>query len=219
METEVKLAFDSKEELFDIINAEWFSDYCLDTSVKAPVKLTNIYFDTVDRKIAKRGGAIRVRSFYDDEGEKFEHTVKFGGGAANGLHQRYEWNVVSDSSRFNIKDFVRLAFGNDDPQDLLEEFLEGVTEDELKPICSTVFNRTTYMFGFGDSMMEACFDDGVIRAGDKEDTICELELELESGDVVDLKDMAEFIIENTGARPFNESKFKRCLALLDEDGI
>ena len=38
METEVKLAFDSKEALFGIINAEWFSDYCLDTAVKKPVK-------------------------------------------------------------------------------------------------------------------------------------------------------------------------------------
>lgn len=217
METEVKLAFDSKEALFGIINAEWFSDYCLDTALKKPVKLVNIYYDTPEGTIAKKGGAVRVRSFFDEEGEKFEHTVKFGGGASEGLHQRYEWNVIADSERFDIKEFIRLAIANDDPRDLLEEFLEGVDQDSLRPICSTVFNRTTYMFGFGDSMMEACFDDGIIKAGDKEDIICELELELESGDVVDLKDMAEFIVENTGAKPFNESKFTRCLALLGND--
>ena len=41
METEVKLAFKSKEELMGIINADWFSDYCLDVGEKRPVKLNN----------------------------------------------------------------------------------------------------------------------------------------------------------------------------------
>ena len=66
-------------------------------------------------------------------------------------------------------------------------------------------------------MMEVCFDYGVIEGNGKNDVVCELELELESGDVVDLKDMADFIVENTNGRPYNMSKFKRAINLLDPD--
>ena len=38
METEVKIAFDSKEKLLQIINEDWFADYCMDES--SPVRYT-----------------------------------------------------------------------------------------------------------------------------------------------------------------------------------
>lgn len=217
METEVKLAFKDKESLMSVIDEEWFADYCLDTTPKEPKKLRNIYYDTPDRELAKRGAVVRVRLYSSDEGEQYEHTVKFGGTVVNGLHQRYEWNVLTDSDEFDLTKFIKEASDNDDPVEILEEALEGIDASDLKPLCSTVFKRIVYMFGFGDSMMEVCFDWGKIIAGDKEEEICELELELESGDVVDLKDMAEFIVENTGAVTFDESKFRRCLKLLDEE--
>ena len=105
----------------------------------------------------------------------------------------------------------------DDPIELLQEVMEGITPDQLVPLCGTSFERTKYTFGFGNSIMEACFDYGTIRGGNTTETICELELELESGDVVDLKEMGQFIVENTTGKPFNESKFKRCLNLLEHD--
>ena len=214
MESEVKLAFKSEEELFNVINAEWFADYCLDTSEKEAVRLENIYYDTEDLKLSAKGAAVRVRLYHSEEGEKYEHTIKYGGGVSNGLHQRYEWNVVREDNEFNKKEFVKAASSSDDPVELLEEVLDDINDDELKPFCRTDFNRTTYTFGFGDSIMEVCFDCGKIIAGDKEETICELELELESGDVVDLKEMAQFIVDNTGAELFDESKFKRCMKLM-----
>lgn len=214
METEVKLAFRSEEDLFAIINAEWFTDYCLDAAHHEPVRLENTYYDTPERRLNAKGAAVRVRRYHDEDGEKFEHTVKYGGGVANGLHQRYEWNVISDESEFRKSEFIKAAVSSDDPIELLEEILDGISDDELRPLCKTNFERTVYTFGFGDSIMEVCFDSGKIIAGDREEDICELELELESGDVVDLKEMGQFIVENTGAELFNESKFKRCLKLM-----
>ena len=64
-------------------------------------------------------------------------------------------------------------------------------------------------------MMEACFDTGKRRAGGKHEDICELEIELESGDVVDLKEMAQFIVDNAGAVPYDQSKYMRAIRLLD----
>ncbi len=216
METEVKLAYESKEELLSIINADWFSDYCLDTTEQEPVKITNTYFDTPNRDFVNKGGSIRVRCYETEEGKRYEHTIKYGGGVVNGLHQRYEWNIDSDSDDFDFETFRKKAFNSDDdPSDLLDEIIEGIDTSTITPICSMHMERITYMFGFGDSMMEACFDYGKIHFGDLTETICELELELDSGDVVDLKDLAQIIMDNTSGVPFNESKFKRVLKLLD----
>ena len=65
--------------------------------------------------------------------------------------------------------------------------------------------------------MEACFDLGKLSAGDKSEPICELALELISGDVVDLSDLANYIVSKTTAQFSNDSKFRRCLKLLDEE--
>ena len=216
METEVKLAFNSKEELMGIIDAEWFSDYCLDAGKKDPVKLSNSYYDSKDRKLLKNGTSIRVRLYDDGEKTHYEHTVKYGGSVVNGLHQRYEWNVDADSPDFDIDEFRRKACtGDDDPEEILNEALGDIKSEDLLCLCSTSFERTNYTFGFGDSIMEASFDIGRISAGGKHEDICELELELESGDVVDLKDMAQFLVENTSAVPYDESKYMRALKLLD----
>lgn len=216
METEVKLAFKSKEELMGIIKADWFADYCLDVGDKEPVRLTNNYYDTKDRVLFKKGTSIRVRLYEDSEGSRYEHTVKYGGSVVNGLHQRYEWNVDSDSSEFDVDEFRRKAhLVDDDPEEILNEALGDIKSDDLVCLCSTYCERTTYTFGFGDSMMEACFDTGTINAGGKHEDICELELELESGDVVDLKEMAQFIVDNAGATPYDASKYARALRLLD----
>lgn len=217
METEVKLAFKSKEELMAIIKADWFADYCLDVGDKKPIKLTNNYFDTKDRDLFKKGTSIRVRRYEGEDEERYEHTVKFGGSVVNGLHQRYEWNVDADSPDFDIETFRSKATrrGDDDPEEILDEALGDVKNEDLVCLCSTYCERTIYTFGFGDSMMEASFDTGKISAGNKTEEICELEIELESGDVVDLKEMAQFIIDNTGAVPYDESKYVRAVRLLD----
>jgi len=216
METEIKLAFKNKEELMAIINAEWFGDYCLDAGEKTAVKLTNTYFDTKDRALNSHNATVRVRLYSDEDGERYEHTVKFGGTVVNGLHQRYEWNVDSDDDKFDVDKFKAASIrSDDDPSEILEDALGDIKTEDLVALCSTYCERTTYTFGFGDSIMEACFDVGEISAGDKKEEICELELELESGDVVDLKDMAQFILDNTDARLFNDSKYSRALRLLD----
>lgn len=216
METEVKLAFKSKEDMMSIIKADWFSDYCLDVGDKEPVKLTNSYYDTPDRTLLKNGTSIRVRLCESGNESHYEHTVKYGGSVVNGLHQRYEWNVESDSPDFDIAEFRRKACtGDDDPEEILDDALCSVKSEDLVCLCSTYCERTNYSFGYGDSLMEASFDTGKISAGGKSEEICELELELESGDVVDLKEMAQFIVDNTDAVPYDESKYMRAVRLLD----
>ena len=216
METEIKLLFKSPEALTAIIDTEWFKDYCLDSVPRESDRLVNTYFDTPDRKLNSQNAMIRVRMYEnEDEDVRFEHTVKYGGGVVNGLHQRYEWNVPSEDKKFSYKEFVDSIQDNDDPVELLQKALEGVDEEDLIPLCTVEFTRKVYTFGFGDSIMDACFDIGQMKSGDNTEDICELELELTSGDVVDLKEMAEYIIEQTGCVTFDESKYQRALRLHD----
>ncbi|MCR5803459.1 MAG: CYTH domain-containing protein [Clostridia bacterium] len=219
METECKLAFKSEEELFGILDADWFYNICMEHEKQEAVKLSSTYYDTRDRRMTSRGGSIRVRNISDsdEEEETYEHTIKLGGKVDNGLHQRYEWNVKTFSKSFSKEEFLDGISRSEDPSDILMEALDGITEDNLEPLCKTKFNRTVYTLGYGDSLMEACFDVGKLSAGDKSEPICELELELISGDVVDLMDMANYIVSKTNAEFSNYSKFKRCLKLLEEE--
>ena len=219
METECKLAFKSEEELFGILDADWFYNICMEHEKQEAVKLSSTYYDTPDRRMISRGGSIRVRNISDsdEEEETYEHTIKLGGKVDNGLHQRYEWNVKTFSKSFSKEEFLDGISRSEDPSDILMEALDDITDDDLEPLCKTKVNRTVYTLGYGDSLMEACFDVGKLSAGDKSEPICELELELISGDVVDLMDMANYIVSKTNAEFSNDSKFKRCLKLLKEE--
>lgn len=219
METELKLSFKGEDSLLQILTTDWILNYCLDTEPVEPVKMVSIYYDTPSLDLKNRGVAVRVRAYdnSDDLEYSYEHTVKMGGKVENGLHQRYEWNHKTASSEFSYDEFISSIGKNDDPSELLEEAFEGIDISSLEPLFKTKFIRRTYHFGYGDSLMEACFDTGKLCASDKSDVICELELELISGDVEDLKDMASVILEKTDAVLFDDSKYKRCLKLLEEE--
>ena len=135
METEVKLAFDSPDRLWEILDSDWFMNFCLDNEPKEPVTLVNTYYDTADRKLSSRGGMIRIRLYKSGDNEdSYEHTVKYGGKVDNGLHQRYEWNVKADSKNFDVAEFKRNAYNEDDPNELLDEILEVVVACSC-PVC------------------------------------------------------------------------------------
>ncbi|MCQ2533251.1 MAG: CYTH domain-containing protein [Clostridia bacterium] len=217
METEIKLAIDSKEKLFEIIDADWFKEYSMDKKPRSVAMLINSYFDTPDFKLRVNHCTVRSRLYSIDGEKKYEHTVKLGSNADNGLYQRYEWNVDADSEKFDLEHFiysVEHVADSSDPVEILKDHFNNIDVDSLTKICSTEVERSTYLFGYGDSIMEACFDIGKAIADGKSTPICELEMELISGDVNDLKELSDFIVSKSDLRPSNESKFKKCLLLM-----
>lgn len=216
MENEIKLAFDNELELKSVMKAAWFVDMTDDDKPHEAVRLTNIYFDTKDRRLQKTRTSVRVRLYEDSNGRHYEHTVKYGGQAVNGLHQRYEWNVDSDSDSFDVDSFRKSITDKDDPVEMLDAALDGITGGELLPLCSTYCERTTYIVNLGNSSMEVCFDTGTIKGGDLTDDICELEIELIKGDVDDIMKLSDIIIKNTNAHLFDDSKYIRAVRLLDK---
>lgn len=215
MELEVKLSFDSRDLLYGLADSGDFLKYCSDAVKPEPVLLENTYLDTSDMKITGRGGMIRIRHCKGSDKDNFEFTVKYGGGVSEGYHKRYEWNVESEDGKFSIESFKSLASSSDDPSDMLSEVFSGIKDEDLYPLCSNSFNRTVYNLTYGDSTIEACFDYGLISNtdGSKTDEICELELELKTGDPSDIAQLAKIITDKTGCVPLDNTKYGRTLKL------
>ena len=212
METEVKLSFKDKESLNKVTLTESFRKHCVSFD-PVSMLLENYYLDTSDMLILKRGGSVRKRIVTGVD-NYCEYTVKYRGGADDGIHQRYEWNARLEGG-FTIEGFKSALDSDGDPVEFLSVVFEDITEDELLVLCFNSFNRTTYELKFNDSMIEACFDSGTIYNSDKteSDEICELELEIIEGRIEDLIELTGLIRSENECEPLDRSKFMRTLAM------
>ena len=210
METEVKLAFKNRTSLFSAASSEWFISHCKNPDSR-PVTLENFYLDTTDRELSSRGVSFRKRHYKSEEVDFFEFTAKYKGNVKGGIHSHFEWNLKNKEGILDLEGFKANADGDD--TDLLKEILSGITEDDLKTLCSNTFDRTYYDFRYKDSTMEACIDYGGIKdsKGSVCDVICEIELELKEGTIEDLEDAKSKMVSDFGAVPFDETKLARTL--------
>lgn len=116
-----------------------------------------------------------------------------------GLHQRPEFNAEHDSN----DPLLSLH-----PSDIWPTGKDTETlQSELTPLFSTNFTREQWLIAMPDgSQIEVAFDQGKVEAGDKEDPICEVELELKSGQTDALFTLARSFSEEGGMRLGNLSK-------------
>ena len=210
METEVKLAFKDRESLFKAASSDWFVSHCKNPDSR-PMTLENFYLDTKDDTLRNRGVSLRIRHYTSDDSDYYEFTAKYKGEVRGGLHNHFEWNLKSSDGVLDLKYFKRNAEGDD--TDLLRDVLDGISGASLAVLCSNTFERTYYDFRFQNSSMEACIDYGDIKDSNGKpcDLICEMELELKDGSVEDLEDAKTYIIDEFGAKPFDETKLARTL--------
>ncbi|HOO61395.1 MAG TPA: CYTH domain-containing protein [Bacillota bacterium] len=210
METEIKISFPSKEELYAVLSSEWFAQCILPENERVE-EYENQYFDTEESTLRSSKTTVRVRRV---NGDDYIHTVKISASSQNGFSQRYEWNQASEDEDFDARKFLVAAASADDPIELLEEALTPVKDMKLIPICSNKFERKIVTAGYGDSIFEICLDTGTLYAGEKTAPICELEVELIQGDARDVLSFGEEIISHTNGTYSDKSKFYRCLSLL-----
>ncbi len=133
-------------------------------------------------------------------------TIKGGGGAVAGLHQRDEWEAPVLKAE---PDFTKIS----DPR-LIRLFSAASLREQLRPLFITEFNRSTRMLRLSDgSEAEFCFDRGRIIAGDASAPLCEIELELKSGSPLSLFQLAQDLLHSISFRLENVSKAERGYAL------
>ncbi|MBI3479200.1 MAG: CHAD domain-containing protein [Nitrosomonadales bacterium] len=153
-------------------------------SVTRPVmrRLYNIYFDTAKQELRQSGMALRLRR----TGRLWLQTLKGGGSVQGGLHQRNEWEVAVDGPAL---DFAAL------PAEVADVHLPVALHKKLRPIFVTDFVRTSRMLNFQGAQIELCMDHGEISSEQHSMPICELELELKSGEPKQLFELALAILE------------------------
>ena len=164
------------------------------------VTLDNTYYDTPKLQLKARKVAVRTRR----QGRRWLQTVKCAGQSSAGLSQRPEWEqAYTGSFDFSAIDARATA-------KLLKRHV-----DALIPVFTTRFRRETRRLcpRAGVSIL-LMIDTGAVQltapdGSTRETPICELELELEHGQVTDLFALACELAQTLPLMPADVSKAER----------
>lgn len=195
METEIELKFFITADFAPILRRKIAETKVLQQSRH---QLNNTYFDTNDNWLREHDIGLRIRHCDD----LYIQTVKTSGRVVAGLHQRPEYNATHTCNT------PQLSLHSDDiwPDGRSVEQLQN----ELAALFSTNFIREQWLVCMPDnSQIEVAFDHGTIIAGELQEPLCEVELELKSGNVESLFTLARQLCEQGGMRLGNLSKAAR----------
>ena len=140
--------------------------------------LCNWYFDTPDLRLSADKVALRIRKL----GDTYIQTFKTKGNSVNGLHQRGEWEWLIDKPELDVGLLVEADYP------LAKHATDWAAA--LEVIFATNFERTVWLIEWpeSDTVIEVALDQGEVSYTSPQgksytDDICELELELKSGEV------------------------------------
>ncbi|MFP6848287.1 MAG: CYTH domain-containing protein [Pseudomonas sp.] len=169
-------------------------------------ELLNQYFDTPARDLAAAKVALRVRR----DGEQFIQTLKTRGQSVAGLSERNEWDWNLAKAKLDLKKLDDSCW----PAALAE-----LDKKQLVPIFTTDFVREKAEIAWGRGkakvVIEAALDLGKVIAGEGEEEICELELELRQGEPDALLELAAELAADLALMPCDISKAERGYRLFD----
>lgn len=168
--------------------------------------LTNQYFDTDTRALAQARVALRLRR----DGDTYIQTLKTRGNSVAGLSERNEWDWYLDAPQL---DPSRLT------DDCWPASLADLDKQRLAPIFTTDFVREKAEIAWGRGkakvVIEAALDLGQVVAGEAQEEICELELELRQGEPAALLELAAELAADLPLMPCDISKAERGYRLHD----
>ncbi len=157
-------------------------------------RLVSTYYDTADRALLRDGTVLRVRQAGD---RRHIQTVKSAGDGASFLG-RGEWEDA-------------IAGASPDPHAAQSgRFLPPDIAPRLCPAFRTeIMRRSLRLEPEPGTRIEAAIDRGRIRAGDRTEPVCEIELELKDGSPTALYDAALKLLEAAPIRVEVRSKAER----------
>jgi inorganic triphosphatase YgiF len=167
-------------------------------------KLVNIYYDTPELDLRRKGVALRLRK----QGRQWLQTIKCAGEVAGGLSNRPEWEQPYRGNAFD--------FGPIEDHELRNWLSRTKLSRRLRPAFETTFSRQTWRIANSDrSIILVMFDRGQIQAAGRAQPISEIELELAQGDVGELFDLARELAVSVPLRPEPRSKAERGYRLVE----
>jgi len=160
LNTEVEIKLDiSREDRPRLNSSELLGD------PEETVQQRSIYFDTCNHDLFKSGFTLRIRRI----GETYTQAVKAAGAVAS-LFARSVWEQPLTDERpvFDHTTPLQREFG-----DILQD---------LEPQFTVEVERQIWRPKENGADVEVVADQGLVRAGDRETRICEIEIELKDGD-------------------------------------
>jgi len=169
------------------------------------IAMKAVYYDTEDGDMMEREIAFRIRH----EDDRLVATLKWGGGAEEGLHERGELNVTVDEA-FCAAPKASIFAGSE----IYEAIGPEVGEKLLHPVMEMEYIRKQVHIDTGRSISVLSYDEGEIRTTGGTAPISELELELYSGDQEDMVALGRELAVKYNLKPGNVSKYQRGLELM-----
>jgi len=158
--------------------------------------LDNIYYDTADLSLRRRGIALRLRR----KGHDWLQTVKLAGSSAAGLSSRPEWETpYTGNFDFSAIDVPAVRDWLQRPK-LLTRII---------PICETRFRRITWKMPAARGAVMLTLDRGWIIANGRREAVSEVELELAGAPVHAIFKLATQLAERVALTPSVLSKAER----------
>jgi len=160
----------------------------------------SVYFDTDKHKLRRLGLTLRVRRIGD------RHTQTIKATRDSNILTRNEWESEIAGAE---PDLTRVGGTALDP--LVTAKFRG----KLKPQFETRVRRTVFLLERDGAVIELVLDVGTIETGAASMRLCEIELELQSGDKAHLFDVARLISRALPAQLALTSKSERGYRLVD----
>lgn len=157
--------------------------------------MATVYYDTADGSLAKKRWTLRLRQ----ENDRLVATCKT---PAGGL-ARNEFECETPTIEAALPTLIAAGA----PAELAEI-------DRLLPICAAQFTRREAELAFADGTVCVFSGDiGMLAGGQKQESLCEVELELKSGDFETVKAFGEELKDRFGLTEEPKSKHARAAAL------
>ncbi len=194
-ETELKLSLSPR------VAARILAHPALAAAAVEPVRearLLSVYYDTPKLDLWSAAACVRLRQTPSG----WMQTVKHGGTATGGLHQRDELEASVPGQS--------LDFEAMNAQAAVAQLASERFRRRIRPVFVTEFRRSTQRLRLDTGTeVELSLDRGHIIAGTARVPICEIELELKSGDVLGLFEIARSLLRDFRLRPEYRSKAQR----------
>jgi inorganic triphosphatase YgiF len=160
--------------------------------------LLSVYFDTPDHALSRAGIALRLRKI----GRRWVQTVKRGRTGGDGLFSHLEIERPAPGGR--------LALTGPDPEGVYRSIAEVTGNAALSPVFETRIRRVVERLRTEDgSEIELALDTGEVVAGEAHEPIHEAELELVSGEVGAVYDLARMLFTRGPVRLATDNKAAR----------
>jgi inorganic triphosphatase YgiF len=189
MGVEFELKFSAEPDQLEAVAAAYPVDY-------HTITMETTYFDTPDFALSDRRVTLRRRM---ENGEAV-CTVKTPISELG----RGEWDCRCE----NIEEAILALCKLGAPMDLL-----ALTADGVAPVCGAKFTRRAGLVMVQGTELEIALDRGILTGCGMEIPLCEVEVELKSGDPDTAVSFGTALADRFGLQPQKKSKFRRALAL------